>query len=220
MAGRATGHRGLLRSGTGAGGATRPGERDRRRGARRLAASVLLGALLPTPFAVTPAIAADAVTAPAARTVAPPFALPGTDGVAVRLADRRGEVVYVDFWASWCPPCLQSFPWMDALAERFAADGLRVVAINLDADRDAAARFLADADPGFDIAFDPAGDSAEAFGLIGMPSSYVIDRDGRVAYAHVGFRRKDAPAIEAAVAAVLAEPHGTAYRFAESGEER
>ena len=159
--------------------------------------------LLPTsPAAATSRSASEAI---AARPPAPSFELPARDGTTLRLEDLRGEVVYLDFWASWCPPCLRSFPWMDALAERHAEAGLRVVAINLDADRAAATRFLDDQDAGFDIAFDPEGRVAEAYDLRGMPSSYVIDRDGRVARAHVGFRAKEAAAMEAAILRVLGE---------------
>ena len=150
--------------------------------------------------------------------IAPAFALDGPDGTTVRLEDLRGDVVYVDFWASWCPPCLQSFPWMNAVAERFRAEGLRVVAINLDGDREAAERFLADVRADFDVAFDPDGTSAEAYGLLGMPSSYVVGRDGRVTFAHVGFRRKDAPELEAAIERALAPPLVAA--LPRDGEER
>ncbi len=68
-----------------------------------------------------------------------------------------GRIVYLDFWASWCPPCLQSFPWMAQITERYAARGLAVVAVNLDRDRGAADRFLSRAAPTFEIVFDPKG---------------------------------------------------------------
>ena len=136
---------------------------------------------------------------------APAFTLPGRDGAPLSLADYRGEVVYLDFWASWCAPCLQSFPWMDAVADRYRARGLRVVAIALDGDRAAAERFLAETPVGFDVAFDPRGESAEAYALIGMPSSFVVGRDGRVTHAHAGFRKRDAAALEAAIERALAD---------------
>ena len=195
--------------------------RVRRRGAgAAMLAAVLVASLPASGTADTPDDdGAELITVsgkPGA--IAPAFALDGPDGTTVRLEDLRGDVVYVDFWASWCPPCLQSFPWMNAVAERFRAEGLRVVAINLDGDREAAERFLADVRADFDVAFDPDGTSAEAYGLLGMPSSYVVGRDGRVTFAHVGFRRKDAPELEAAIERALAPPLVAA--LPRDGEER
>ena len=173
--------------------------------ARSLAASLCTALVCALALLPATTMAGTLPEGAAARPSAPSFELPARDGAALRLEDLRGEVVYLDFWASWCPPCLRSFPWMDALAERHAEAGLRVVAVNLDADRAAATGFLDGRDAGFDIAFDPEGRVAEAYDLRGMPSSYVIDRDGRVAHAHVGFRAKDAAAMEAVIVRVLAE---------------
>jgi|GEM_PF-71097 len=133
---------------------------------------------------------------------APAFELPGPTG-AVSLEALRGQVVYVDFWASWCVPCRRSFPWMNALHDRYADDGLRIVAINLDEDREAAETFLRQTQPRFTIAWDPSAASAERFGLIGMPSSWLIDAQGRVIGSHVGFRARDTAALEAQIAAAL-----------------
>ena len=189
------------------------GRNGRTRGPRR---TFLLSAIAVAGTALAGAGSANAGSAGAASDLAPAFSLPGPDGASVRLADYRGDVVYVDFWASWCPPCLQSFPWMNDVATRLAADGLHVVAINLDADRDAAERFLAGTRADVDVAFDPDGATAEAYGLIGMPSSYVIGRDGRVVHAHVGFRHKDVPALEAAIARALAVEAPGAVNLAEA----
>jgi len=205
--------------------------RSSSRGARPVPAGVLLAAFVACTDASTATGGANAIGEVAAEdeaesitvsgtpgAMAPAFTLAGPDGASVRLEELRGDVVYVDFWASWCAPCLQSFPWMNGVAERFRADGLRVVAINLDEDREAAERFLADVRADFDIAFDPDGGSAEAYGLLGMPSSYVIGRDGRVAHAHVGFRRKDAPALEAAIAEALEAPPVTSVLVVDVNE--
>jgi cytochrome c biogenesis protein CcmG, thiol:disulfide interchange protein DsbE len=71
------------------------------------------------------------------------FALTDVRGATVRLSDLRGSVVYVDFWASWCAPCLKSFPWMNQIEQRYAARGLKIVAVNLDQKRADADGFLA-----------------------------------------------------------------------------
>ena len=141
------------------------------------------------------------VPAPAAPDGAPlaGLALDGPAGP-VALDDYLGGWTYVDFYASWCVPCRASFPFMDALAERHADDGLAVLAIGLDEDPADARAFAERLAPRFDVAFDPAGASAEAMDLKGMPSSYLLAPDGRVVWSHVGFRRADADGIARAVA--------------------
>ena len=94
-----------------------------------LPALLLLSQLLVTPLAY-------------ALEVAPDFSLAGTE-TQVNLADMKGQVVYLDFWASWCAPCRKSFPWMDQLKARYADQGLVIIAINLDKKRDASKEFLA-----------------------------------------------------------------------------
>src|SRR5581483_7906899 len=85
----------------------------------------------------------DIAAAVAVGEAAPAFALPSAQGSTVALADLRGKVVYVDFWASWCGPCKRSFPWMNELAQRYGKDGLAIVAVNVDKKRSDAERFLA-----------------------------------------------------------------------------
>ena len=114
-----------------------------------------------------------------------------------------GRIVYLDFWASWCPPCLQSFPWMAQITERYAARGLAVVAVNLDRDRGAADRFLSRAAPTFEIVFDPKGDVAKAYQLNAMPSSFLLDRESRIVHRHVGFRVADQLELESRIRGLL-----------------
>jgi cytochrome c biogenesis protein CcmG/thiol:disulfide interchange protein DsbE len=123
------------------------------------------------------------------------FTLPTSSGT-VSLASLKGKVVLVDFWASWCVPCRQSFPWLAEMARRFGDRGLVVVAIDLDKDRDAANAFLTDFSTPFYVAFDPAAKSAEAYDVRTMPSSYLIGRDGRLLETHAGFYEKEAEAFE------------------------
>ncbi len=120
-------------------------------------------------------------------------------------AGFRSRVVYLDFWASWCGPCRQSFPWMQAMKSAYQDQGLTVVAINLDTDRGAADKFLSQFHPTFDVRFDPKGDLAEYYKVHGMPSSVLIDRHGVARFTHVGFRSVDGPVYEAQVRDLLAE---------------
>ena len=103
------------------------------------------------------------------------------------LSAMRGRVVYLDFWASWCVPCRQSFPWMESMKNTYEAQGLTVLAINVDHDRADADRFLKIFHPDFEVRFDPQGSWAEEFKVLGMPTSVIIDRHGVVRFTHVGF---------------------------------
>lgn len=124
----------------------------------------------------------------------------------ITLADYAGQVVYLDFWASWCGPCRKSFPWMGEMAKKYAAAGFKVIAVNLDSNREKADKFLAEVEHNFDIAFDPAGTSAKAYQVQGMPSSFLIDRAGNLQHSHAGFRDSDRAEIEAQIKALLQQP--------------
>jgi thiol-disulfide isomerase/thioredoxin len=121
------------------------------------------------------------------------------------LSALKGRVVYLDFWASWCGPCRQSFPWMEILKDTYGPQGLEIVAVNLDGDRADAEKFLRQFHPTFDLRFDPKGDLAELYKVRGMPSSVLIDRHGVTRFTHVGFRPVDARVYEAQVRELLAE---------------
>jgi cytochrome c biogenesis protein CcmG/thiol:disulfide interchange protein DsbE len=124
---------------------------------------------------------------------------------AVDIQDYRGRVVYLDFWASWCAPCRQSFPWMQAMKNAYESRGLTVLAVNLDQNRGDADRFLAQFHPSFDVRFDPQGTVAERFKVQGMPTGLVVDRHGVVRFTHVGFRPVDEAAYENQLREILAE---------------
>ena len=123
----------------------------------------------------------------------------------IDLGALRGRVIYLDFWASWCVPCRQSFPWMQEMKEAYEQRGLTIVAINLDRDRKDADRFLASFHPSFELRFDPKGESAEHFKVQGMPMSMLIDRRGELRFTHVGFRPVDRAAYEDQLRELLAE---------------
>ena len=146
-----------------------------------------------------------AAPASAARTgeLAPAFALATAAGDIVDLTRLRGRVVYVDFWASWCTPCKRSFPWMNELEARYHDSGLTIVAINVDKRREDALRFLRDVPARFTVVFDAEGRTPAAFDVKGMPSSYLIDREGRVAAVEEGFHDERATVIEQRIRALL-----------------
>ncbi len=130
-----------------------------------------------------------------AASKAPVFALPSDSGT-FSLDEYRNQVVYVDFWASWCVPCRHSFPWLNQMQERYADEGLKVIAINLDKDKARARKFLEHIAVDFDIAYDPEGEVADLYSLKVMPSSYLIDRKGNLIHAYKGFKTSDGSRIE------------------------
>ena len=101
------------------------------------------------------------------------------------LTGFRGRVVYLDFWASWCGPCRQSFPWMEIMKSTYGIQGLEIVAVNLDKSRADADRFLKQFHPTFDVRFDPEAELAEIYKVQGMPSSVLIDRHGVTRFMHI-----------------------------------
>src|SRR5450631_3659659 len=108
----------------------------------------------------------------------------------LELSAYRGKVVYVDFWASWCGPCKQSFPWLDGLVREYASQNLAVIGVNVDKDHDRAERFLNETPADFPIVYDPRGELATAYKVAGMPSGILIDRAGHVRFQHAGFSEK------------------------------
>jgi thiol-disulfide isomerase/thioredoxin len=158
--------------------------------------ALALAALLPAGAA----LALDAGEAP------PAFSAPrlGAQGT-ISLDEHQGKVIYLDFWASWCPPCLTAMPVLDELQREFGPRGFEVVAVNVDRDPAQALRFLASRPVGYASASDPAGELPKRFGIGTMPTSFLIDRSGIVRRVHEGFRRSDAARIREEIRALVAE---------------
>ena len=136
---------------------------------------------------------------------APLFTAPALDGgSSVSLAAFRGKVVYLDFWASWCGPCLTSLPLIDGLREKFSGEDFQVVAVNVDRDPDRARRFLKRLALGYPSAMDPEGRLPERFEVQTMPTSFLIDRRGVIRHVQNGFRRGDVEPLRARIAELVA----------------
>jgi thiol-disulfide isomerase/thioredoxin len=150
-----------------------------------------------TPLSFAFAAAAVLAFAPPASAVdagqpAPQFALASLSGEGkVSIGAHRGKVVYVDFWASWCAPCLKAVPALEKLRKDFPENDFQVLAINLDREPEKALKFLEDHPVGYPSASDPGGKLPEMFGLETMPTSYLIDRKGVVRYVHRGYKAGD-----------------------------
>ena len=100
----------------------------------------------------------------------------------------KGKVVMIDFWASWCEPCKQSFPAMEDLHHRFSDKGLVIVAINVDENRTDMEDFLKKNAATFAVVRDAGQKLVAHAGIATMPSSFLIDRDGKVRFVHTGYR--------------------------------
>jgi thiol-disulfide isomerase/thioredoxin len=133
---------------------------------------------------------------------APDFELQTQQGK-VNLQQFRGQVLYLDFWASWCAPCKQSFPWLNQMQAKYKGQGLQIIGINVDKNTNDAMAFLQKTPAHFTIAFDPQGLSPAAYQIKGMPSSVLIDRDGQLLWKHAGFRLDDQAQLEQALRKAL-----------------
>ncbi|HSG66951.1 MAG TPA: TlpA disulfide reductase family protein [Gammaproteobacteria bacterium] len=129
---------------------------------------------------------------------APAFAQDALD-----LEAYRGQIVWIDFWASWCTPCRRSFPWLNDMMAKYAGQGLVVVGVNVDTEHELAAQFLSEVPVSFSIVYDPQGALAQQYEVLGMPSSFLIGRDGRLISSHIGFRREERENYEASIVEAL-----------------
>jgi cytochrome c biogenesis protein CcmG/thiol:disulfide interchange protein DsbE len=138
---------------------------------------------------------------------APSFTLPDIqEGKPdISLDTHRGKAVYVDFWASWCAPCLRSLPQINALYAKYKDQGFEVIAINVDDPIEDGRDFLLDTPLDYLIAADTNTEVLESYGVTGMPTSFLIDSEGIVRMVHMGFRENDIQIVEAAVLNLLAE---------------
>ena len=155
-------------------------------------------------LAATLAAAAVAHGAPPAATAAPEVTARSTNGAPFTLSSLRGRVVLLDFWAPWCVPCRASFPFLDSLAAKYASQGLAVVGLTLEEREKAVSAFLDAVPVRFPVVVDPTGKAGEAFGVVAMPTTFLIDREGRISARFEGGDPKVHAKIEAAAAALLA----------------
>lgn len=118
----------------------------------------------------------------------------------------KGKVVYIDFWASWCGPCKQSFPWMKAMHDKYGKEGLVILAVNVDQEKKKADDFLKEFTPAFPVLFDSTGTLATQFKVQTMPSSYMLDRSGKPRFRHLGFHDAKRDVYEKEIHHLLSEP--------------
>jgi len=156
----------------------------------------------PLPVLLAAALAASA-SAPATLP-APEVTARTRTGSPFALSSLKGRVVLLDFWAPWCVPCRASFPFFDGLQAKYASQGLSVVGLTLEEREEAVAAFLDAVPVRFPVVVDATGRAGEAFGVVAMPTTFLIDREGHISARFEGGAPTVHAKIEAAVAALLA----------------
>jgi thiol-disulfide isomerase/thioredoxin len=122
---------------------------------------------------------------------APQFSLASRAGGQVSLADLKGQVVMINFWASWCGPCRQEFPALDQIYAKYKPMGFTLVAINVESDKADAEKFLGATPVNFPILFDPDNTVSGKYGVSAMPTTVLVDRQGRVRWQHRAYKPGD-----------------------------
>ena len=116
------------------------------------------------------------------------FTLKSADGSNIRLSEQRGQVVLINFWASWCGPCRQEMPELDRLHQRYQDLGFTVFGVNVEQDRASAERVLRDIPVSFPVLFDDENAVSRLYDVDAMPVTVLVDRSGRIRYAHRGYK--------------------------------
>ncbi|MBT7306985.1 MAG: TlpA family protein disulfide reductase [Gammaproteobacteria bacterium] len=165
---------------------------------KALSAIVLL-----IPLLLSPPLLAVSVGDPATHFTLP--TIQGHPATTLSLSELQGKVVYLDFWASWCPPCRISFPFMEQLQDDFSTQGFKVVAISLDQEQKSIDHFLKNFSKELTILHDSSGETATHYDLLAMPTSYLIDTKGIIRSIHYGFHEGIASTIHKEIEVLLAE---------------
>lgn len=135
------------------------------------------------------------------------FDLQNMDEENKKLSDFRGKVVLLNFWATWCPPCIREMPSMERLHQQVDAENFKVIAINQMEDMDDVFAFTGqlEIDPTFEILFDTSSRVSQKYAVRGLPTTYLIDKNGNIRYRAVGGREFDHPEVIKIVKQLIAE---------------
>lgn len=135
------------------------------------------------------------------------FKLQDMDEQTISLSDYKGKVILLNFWATWCPPCIREMPSMERLHQQVDAEGFKVIAINQMEDADQVFAFTGqlEIDPTFEILFDTTSSVSRDYAVRGLPTTYLIDKEGRIRYRAVGGREFDHPEVIKTIEQLMAE---------------
>jgi peroxiredoxin len=124
----------------------------------------------------------------ASQQAAPDFTLKSRSGENMKLSELRGQVVMINFWASWCGPCRQEMPLLEELYQRYQPMGFTLLGVNVEEDSAAAEKVLKEIQVSFPILYDRNNQVSESYDVSAMPSTFLVDRDGRVRHLHKGYK--------------------------------
>lgn len=136
----------------------------------------------------------------------PAFSMKDIKGNTVTLDSLNGKVVFLDFWATWCGPCKEELPALDAIYQKYAKDGLEIVAVSVDKSEENVAEFLAKKPVSFTVLTDKTGKLASSFSLVGMPTAFIIGKDGVIVHKHAGFSKSFLSVYEKEIVELLKKP--------------
>lgn len=125
---------------------------------------------------------------PAVGGVAPDFTLKSNSGKNLKLSEFRGQVVMINFWATWCGPCRQEMPLLNRIQEQYRKAGFILLGVNIDDRPEAAQAMAKNLGVNFPILFDTEKRVSRFYDVNAMPSTLLVDRDGKVRYVHLGYR--------------------------------
>lgn len=145
-----------------------------------------IAAIIAAAMLTLPALAADPTGSPA-----PQFTLAARSGANVSLAQYRGQVVMLNFWASWCGPCRQEMPLLDSIYKKYSRLGFTLIGVNVEPDANAANDWLKQTPVSFPILYDKESKVSRMYDVEGMPSTVIIDRKGKVRALHRGYKPGD-----------------------------
>jgi thiol-disulfide isomerase/thioredoxin len=147
--------------------------------------------VMKTVSAVACAVVASAALGGSVQGPAPGFTLTTMDGKPVSLADLKGQVVMINFWATWCGPCRKEMPLLDALYKRYSKLGFTLVGVNVEEDPSGAGAYLAETPVSFPILYDSKNEVSELYDVDAMPSTVMVDREGNMRFLHKGYKPGD-----------------------------
>jgi peroxiredoxin len=159
--------------------------------------------LAPSMAAIDAAFRELDLVKPSRAKAAEDFTLPALNGGTFRLADQRGKIVLLNFWATWCPPCLEEMPAMERLWRKHKDDGFVLVAVSVDTDPEKVVPFVTEHKLTFPIALDTTMRVANAYGVRALPSSFILGKDGFLAALALGPRHWDNSASHRLVEAMV-----------------
>ena len=131
---------------------------------------------------------AGGVTAGVMDSPAPDFTLKSDSGKNLKLSEHRGEVVLINFWASWCGPCRQEMPLLSELHDKYKSLGFTVLGVNVEQDSSDAKKLLREMPVSFPVLFDSDSTVSKQYDVVAMPSTVLVDRNGKMRYLHKGYK--------------------------------